>query len=66
MIQCVQEKTKLLPESLRTPLLLFDIMGFSHREIADILDISLENTKVRLHRAHKQLKVILKKNAIWK
>jgi len=55
-----------LPESLRTPLLLFDIMGFSHREIADILDISLENTKVRLHRAHKQLKVILKKNAIWK
>jgi len=61
MSQCVQEKTKLLPESLRTPLLLFDIMGFSHREIADILDISLENTKVRLHRARKQLKVILKK-----
>jgi len=60
MSRCVQEQTKLLPESLRTPLLMFDMMGFSHREIADILDISLENTKVRLHRARKQLKVILK------
>ncbi len=61
MSQCVQEQTKLLPESLRTPLLLFDVMGFSHREIADILDISVENTKVRLHRARSQLKAILKK-----
>jgi RNA polymerase sigma-70 factor (ECF subfamily) len=61
MSQCIQEQTKLLPESLRTPLLLFDVMGFSHREIADILDISLENTKVRLHRARKQLKAILNK-----
>lgn len=61
MSQCVQEQTKLLPESLRTPLLMFDVMGFSHREIADILDISVENTKVRLHRARNQLKAILKK-----
>ena len=61
MSQCVQEQTKLLPESLRTPLLLFDTMEFSHREIADILDISVENTKVRLHRARKQLKAILEK-----
>ena len=61
MSQCVQEQTKRLPESLRAPLLLFDMMGFSHREIADILDISLENTKVRLHRARKKFKVILKK-----
>jgi len=61
MSQCVQEQTKLLPESLRIPLLLFDTMDFSHREIADILGISLENTKVRLHRARKQLKAILNK-----
>jgi RNA polymerase sigma-70 factor (ECF subfamily) len=61
MSQCVQEKMKFLPESLRTPLLLFDMMGFSHGEIADILDISVENTKVRLHRARKKFKAVLEK-----
>jgi RNA polymerase sigma-70 factor (ECF subfamily) len=34
-------------------------MEFSHQEIADILDISVENVKVRLHRARKKLKAIL-------
>jgi len=62
MSQCVQEKMKFLPESLQTPLLLFDMMGFSHGEIADILDISMENTKVRLHRARKKFKAVLEKN----
>jgi len=56
---CVQNKIRLLPESYQTVLVLFDIMEFSHQEIAEILEISVENVKVRLHRARKKLKTIL-------
>ena len=61
MGQCVQDKMKLLPEQYRTVLALFDLMDCSHQEIADLLDISLENVKVRLHRARKKFKTILEK-----
>jgi RNA polymerase sigma-70 factor (ECF subfamily) len=59
MSECVQEKVRRLPESYQTVLVLFDLMEFSHQEIAEILDISVENVKVRLHRARKKLKTIL-------
>ena len=61
MGECVQDKIRLLSESYQTVLILFDLMEFSHQEIADILDSSVENVKVRLHRARKQLKTILEK-----
>jgi len=59
MGECVQDKIRLLPESYQTVMVLFDMMEFSHQEIAEILDISIENVKVRLHRARKKLKTIL-------
>jgi RNA polymerase sigma-70 factor (ECF subfamily) len=59
MGQCVQDQMSLLPESLRTVLVLYDVMEFSHQEIAEILEITIENVKVRLHRARKKLKTIL-------
>jgi len=59
MGECVQNQINLLPESLRTVLVLFDIMEFSHQESADILGITVKNVKVRLHRARKRLKTIL-------
>jgi RNA polymerase sigma-70 factor (ECF subfamily) len=59
MGECVQNQINLLPESLRTVLVLFDIMEFSHQEIADIIGITVKNVKVRLHRARKRLKTIL-------
>jgi len=59
MGECVQDQINLLPESLRAVLILFDIMEFSHQEIADILGITVKNVKVRLHRARKKLKPIL-------
>ncbi|MFX0117548.1 MAG: RNA polymerase sigma factor, partial [Candidatus Hodarchaeota archaeon] len=59
MGQCVQDQIMLLPESLRAALVLFDIMDFSHQEISEVLGISVENVKVRLHRARKKLKAIL-------
>lgn len=62
MSLCVQEKMQLLSEKYRTVLWLFDVQGFKLKEIADVLDISLENTKVRLHRARQKLKLILRDN----
>ncbi len=59
MGECIQDKIRLLPESYQTVLALFDLMEFSHQDIAEILDISIENVKVRLHRARKKLKTIL-------
>jgi len=59
MGECVQDQINLLPEPLRTVLVLFDIMEFSHQEISDILSITVENVKVRLHRARRKLKPIL-------
>jgi RNA polymerase sigma-70 factor (ECF subfamily) len=58
---CVQDKIRLLPESYQVVLVLFDLMEFRHQEIAEILEISVENVKVRLHRARKKLKAILEK-----
>ena len=50
----------LLPESQKTVIELFDVLGFSQKEIAEILDITIDNVKVRLHRARKNLREILK------
>lgn len=58
MSECVQAKILLLQETYRIPLFL-DINGYSNREIADILNCSLDNAKIRLHRAKKKIKEIL-------
>lgn len=65
MGECVQNQINLLPESLRTVLIFFDIMEFSHQEIADILGITIKNVKVRLHRARKKLKAILEEKCTF-
>ena len=59
MGRCVRQKMDRLPESHRTILILYDVMAFHHHEIALILNISVDNAKVRLHRARRQLKEIL-------
>jgi len=65
MGECVQDKIRLLPKSYQTVLVLFDLMELSHQEIAEILDISVENVKVRLHRARKKLKKILEEKCTF-
>ena len=62
MSSCVQDVVRLLPESFRSVITLFDMAELSHREIADILDTTVENVKVRLHRARKELRALLEKN----
>ena len=44
---------------MRQVVFLCDIKEESQQEAADLLGISLENVKVRLHRGRKQLKAIL-------
>lgn len=61
MNACVYKHFQLLPEDFRTIIWLFDIQGFTHREIAKILSIDVGTLKVRLHRARKKMKSILEK-----
>ncbi len=56
MSQCVREYIDKLPPDYKTVLILSEIEGFKNKEIAHILQISLENVKIRLHRARAGLK----------
>ena len=56
MSECVREYVDRLPPDHRTVLVLSELEGFKNREIADILQITLENVKIRLHRARASLK----------
>ena len=57
--ECVQEYIdKLSPEN-KTVMLLSETEGFKNKEIADILQVSLDTVKIRLHRARASLKKIL-------
>ncbi len=65
MSQCVQDQLNLLPESLRSVLIFADVMDFNHAEIAAILGLTVENVKVRLHRARKKMKAILEEKCTF-
>jgi RNA polymerase sigma-70 factor (ECF subfamily) len=49
-----------LSEEHRTVFLLKEIEGYDHREIADLLGISPSNSQIRLHRARRQLRELLR------
>lgn len=55
-LRIVREEIDRLPDDYREILLLRDIQGLSYNEIAEILDISLSNVKVRIHRGREYLK----------
>ena len=65
MSQCVQDQLNLLPDSQRNVIILAEVMDFSHQEIADILGLTVENVKVRLHRARKKFKSILEEKCTF-
>jgi len=60
MSECVREFVDRLPTDYRTVLILNELEGFTNNEIAEILQISLDATKIRLHRARARLKKELK------
>jgi len=51
----LSEAIRELPEKYRTPVVLCYFQGLSYQEISEILGISLNNTKIRIFRAKKQL-----------
>ena len=65
MSRCVQDQLTLLPESMRSVLIFADVMDFTHQEIAAILGLTVENVKVRVHRARKKMKDILKEKCTF-
>jgi RNA polymerase sigma-70 factor (ECF subfamily) len=65
MSQCVQDQLNFLPDSQRNVIILAEVMDFSHQEIADILGMTVENVKIRLHRARKKFKSILEEKCTF-
>lgn len=59
MSACVQRFIGELPPDYRAVIVLSDLQGLNNREIADVLEISLDTVKIRLHRARKQLRAAL-------
>jgi len=56
MSDCIREFVDRLPLDYRTIIILNELEGFTNKEIAEILQISLDTVKIRLHRARAQLK----------
>jgi RNA polymerase sigma-70 factor (ECF subfamily) len=59
MSECVQEHIDKLPSDYKAVILLSEQEGLTNQEIADIFQVSLDNVKIRLHRARASLKKIL-------
>ena len=56
MSECVREFVDRLSPDYQTIIVLKDIEGLTNKEIAEVLEISIDSAKIRLHRARKQLK----------
>jgi RNA polymerase sigma-70 factor (ECF subfamily) len=61
MNECIRQQVDKLPHKYRTVMILSSLDELKNREIADILEISLEAVKMRLHRGRAMLKEILEK-----
>lgn len=64
MSACVQEFVDRLPAGYRSVLVLSDLEELSDREIAEVLGISVEAAKIRLHRARARLRVELERGCV--
>ena len=56
MSECLMGFIAKLPEDYRTALVLSELEGLSNKQIADILGVTLETVKIRLHRARAMLR----------
>ncbi|MCQ3928916.1 MAG: RNA polymerase subunit sigma-24 [Chloroflexi bacterium] len=56
MNDCIRNLIHQLPEDYQTVLILSELEGIKNQAIADILGISLETVKIRLHRARAKLR----------
>ena len=62
MNNCIRGYIEKLPENYRTVLVLSELEEFKNNEIADILGVTLNTVKIRLHRAREMLKEELRNN----
>jgi RNA polymerase sigma-70 factor (ECF subfamily) len=56
MSSCVHDYINSLPENYRAPVTLSEIAGLTNKEIAEILDLTVDTVKIRLHRGRAKLK----------
>jgi RNA polymerase sigma-70 factor, ECF subfamily len=56
MSACISEFLNRLPENYRSVMILSEVEGFANGEVADILGLSLDTVKIRLHRARERLR----------
>jgi RNA polymerase sigma-70 factor (ECF subfamily) len=59
MSECVREFVDRLPPDYQTIIVLNEFEELTNKEIAEVLEISLDSAKIRLHRARKRLKEYL-------
>jgi len=62
---CIREIIETLPQTYRSVIILSELEGFKDAEIADILGLSLQAAKIRLHRARIRLKEELKTACVF-
>jgi RNA polymerase sigma-70 factor (ECF subfamily) len=62
MNACIRGLVDSLPEDYRTVLVLSEFEGLPNAEIAEVLGLSLDVTKIRLHRARTKLRKALETN----
>lgn len=65
MSTCIREVINQLPQNDRTVIILSDIEGFRDDEISEILAVSREAAKIRLHRARNRLRKELEVRCIF-
>lgn len=54
-IQLLEKAITALPEGYRSIFTLYEVEGFKHREIAEMMDISVSTSKTQLHKAKRML-----------
>jgi RNA polymerase sigma-70 factor (ECF subfamily) len=62
MNDCIRRYIEKLPEYYKTVLILSELEEFKNNEIAEILGVTLDTVKIRLHRAREMLKEELRNN----
>ncbi len=62
MYECFGQYVKDLPTRYRTVVILSDLEGLPNREVADVLGVSLDAVKIRLHRGRAMLFHQLRQN----
>ena len=65
MNACLRSVIDSLPPAYRTSLVLSDLEGMTNKEIAEVLGVTVDSVKIRLHRARSRLKKALEDRCIF-